>query len=106
MSYTIYTDANLYLSTEALTDAPICNKKARVMRTQIGNTQAAREFSCIRLTPAIDRGMTSAYYVIPRPITAEIWYKSSITFLNIDWSTRPTLPGKDTRLRSNSQMLA
>jgi len=94
MSYTIYTDANLYLSTEALTDAPFRYKKARVMRTPIGNTQAAREFSCIRLTPTMDRGMTSAYYVIPRPITAEIWYKSSITFLNIDWSRVPPYRGK------------
>ena len=94
MSYTNYTDANLYLSTEALTDAPICNEKVRVMRIQNRDTQAAREFSCIRLTPAVDRGRESAYYVIPRPITAEIWYKSSITYLNIDWSRVPPYRGK------------
>lgn len=94
MPYTIDTDADLYLSTEALTDAPFYNEKVRDMKIQNRDTQAAREFSCIRLTPAMDRGMTSAYYVIPRPITAEIWYKSSITFLNIDWSRVPPYRGK------------
>ena len=56
------------------------------MKKPIGDTKAAREFSCTRLTPAKDRGKESAYYVIPRPITSEVWYRSSITYINVDWS--------------------
>jgi hypothetical protein len=64
------------------------------MKPQSGDTKAAREFSCTRLTPPKDRGKESAYYVIPRPITAEVWYRSSITFINVDWSKVPPYRGK------------
>jgi hypothetical protein len=66
------------------------------MKNQSGDNKAAREFSCTRLTPAKDRGRESAYYVIPRPITAETWFRSSITYLNIDWSKVSPYRGKKT----------
>jgi hypothetical protein len=56
------------------------------MKKQSGDNKSAREFSITRLTPAKDRGKESAYYVIPRPIISETWYKSSITIINVDWS--------------------
>jgi hypothetical protein len=94
MLYTIYTDANLFLSTAAFTDASFRHMEVSSMKTQSGDNKTAREFSCIRLTPARDRGKESAYYVIPRPITAETWYRSSITFFNIDWSKVAPYRGK------------
>jgi hypothetical protein len=56
------------------------------MKNENGEKKSAREFSVIRLTPAKDRRKESNYYVIPRPILSESWFKSSITYINIDWS--------------------
>lgn len=66
------------------------------MKPQSGDDKAAREFSCVRVTPVKDRRKESAYYVIPRPITAETWYRSSITFINVDWSKVPPYRPKKT----------
>jgi hypothetical protein len=56
------------------------------MKNQSGENKSARDFSVTRLTPAKDRGKESNYYVIPRPILSESWFKSSITIINVDWS--------------------
>jgi hypothetical protein len=46
----------------------------------------ADEIGTIRLTPSTPPPSSSSYVIPPPPIDSQFTYRSSITYLNIDWT--------------------